>query len=54
MNMLITRSLHDQMLDRAPELLRALFASYERRWSLAGVTFFGVRADDRAMVEAFS
>lgn len=52
MNMLITRARHDEMLDRAPALLRSLFGSYSRRWSLAGVTFFNVRADDRAAVAA--
>lgn len=45
MNVLLRRADHDRLLD-TPLLMR-LFGSYSRSWGLAGVTFHGVRQEDR-------
>lgn len=45
MDVLLRRADHDRLLDTP--LLQHLFASYGRSWGLAGVTFHGVRQEDR-------
>ncbi len=45
MNVLLRRADHDRLLN-TPLLMR-LFGSYDRSWGLAGVTFYGVRQEDR-------
>lgn len=45
MNVLVPRQLHDRLIGTAA--LARLFANYSRTWGLAGVTFHGVRHEDR-------
>lgn len=45
MNVLVTRKAHDALLGTG--LLAHLFRTYTRSWGLAGVTFHGVRQEDR-------
>ena len=50
MNVLLTRANHDRLLN-AP-ILAHLFATYGRRWGLAGVTFYNVNQEDRDALNA--
>lgn len=55
MNVLLRRADHDRMMDEHREFLLQLFHNYARSWSLAGVTFYGVRQEDRdALNEALA
>jgi len=42
----VSRKDHDEMLSKDQIFLRHLFANYTRSWSLAGVSFYNLEAED--------
>lgn len=49
---LLTRKDHDRLHDLNRPLLLKLFTKYNRKWSLAGVTFYNVSSVDVAAINA--
>ena len=42
----VSRKDHDELLSKEQSFLRHLFSSYTRSWSLTGVTFYNLNAED--------
>ena len=49
----VSRKDYDEMLSKDQIFLQHLFASYRRSWSLAGVTFYDLEANDFAKLFKF-
>jgi hypothetical protein len=43
---LVCRKDHDEILSKDQPFLQHLFATYHRKWSLAGVSFYNLDAKD--------
>lgn len=53
MRFLVSRELHDRLLEENPEFLQSLFARYTKQWSFYGVTFFFLRSADMATLRSY-